>query len=123
VGGKRQGAGRHKRDCECDRCRGKGAGTRPTDANLARKLKAKIKAEERWLKILEVEIELVEKKQDTGPLKRTLMYLDDRDLGKPVDTVNHLHKEPIQVEATLKISEIVREVRERKLNYERSRNS
>ena len=64
----------------------------------------------------------MEKKQDTGPLKRTLMYLDDRDLGKPVDTVNHLHDKPIQVEATVKISEIVREVRERKLDYERSRN-
>lgn len=124
-GGGRSGAGRHKRDCDCAKCQTKQAavGSRPTDANLARKLKAKIKAEARWLEILSSEIELMRKTGKTSPLKKTLIYLDDRDLGVPIHTVNHLHDKPIQVEATVKISEIIREVRERKEKYERGKHS
>ena len=47
-------------------------------------------------------------------------YLWDRADGKPVDTVNHLHDKPLQVEATISIAEVVREVRQRKQEYERS---
>jgi hypothetical protein len=120
MGGKREKAGRHKRDCACEKCQKK-QGSRPTDANLARKLKAKIKAEERWLRILETEIHLMEIEGDTGPLKKTLMYLDDRDLGKPVDTVNHLHDKPLEVNATLSLGEGMRLAMEKADQRVRSR--
>lgn len=47
-------------------------------------------------------------------------YLWDRRDGKPVDTVNHLHDKPIDVNLNVSISETIRKVRERKLEYERS---
>lgn len=46
----------------------------------------------------------------------------DRKLGKPVQTVNHLHDKPIQHEVTISMAEIVRKVRQRKQEYERTRN-
>jgi hypothetical protein len=55
------------------------------------------------------------------PLTNLLRYLEDRAYGRPVDTVNHLHDKPIQHEVTVKMSELIREVRERKQQYERSR--
>jgi hypothetical protein len=67
-GGSRPNAGRRKQ-------------SRPTDGNLARQIKAKIKAEERWLEILAIETEQMREEKRTEPLKRTLMYLDDRDFG------------------------------------------
>jgi hypothetical protein len=45
----------------------------------------------------------------------------DRMLGKPVQTVNHLHDKPIEMNVNLSIAEIVRKVRQRKQEYERSR--
>lgn len=104
MGGKRSGAGRHPRGCNCEKCKAK-AGSRPVDANLARKIKAKIDAEKKWLKV----IELAEKKADTtlntADLRNALEYLDNRDLGNTVDTVNHLHNKPLQVNATLSLGE------------------
>ena len=55
------------------------------------------------------------------PLTNLLRYLEDRAYGRPMDTVNHLHDKPIEHEVTIRISEVVRNVRERKLAYERSR--
>ena len=98
-GGARAGAGRKKVE-------------RPVDGNLARKLKAQIKAEEKWLRIIEIETALLEQNK-TEPLKRTLMYLDDRDLGKPVDTVNHVHDKPIEMNVTLSLAEAVQKARKR----------
>lgn len=37
-----------------------------------------------------------------------LRYQDDRDLGRPVDTVNHLHDKPLEVNATLTLGEGMR---------------
>lgn len=48
-------------------------------------------------------------------------YLTDKRDGKPVSTVNHVHDKPIDVNVKLSIAEIVRKVRERKAEYERSR--
>jgi hypothetical protein len=45
----------------------------------------------------------------------------DRKLGKPVQTVNHLHDKPIDLNVNVSIAEIVRKVRQRKQEYERSR--
>lgn len=120
MGGKRDGAGRHKRDCECERCKAK-YGSRPVDGNLARKIKAKIKAEEKWLLVISIATEKAKSSGNTADLRHALEYLDNRDLGKPMDTVNHLHDKPLEVQATVTIAEVIREVRERKQSYERSR--
>jgi len=50
-------------------------------------------------------------------------YLWDRADGKPVDTVNHLHDKPLDVNVSgnITISEVVRDIRQRKQEYERTR--
>jgi hypothetical protein len=55
------------------------------------------------------------------PLTNLLRYLEDRAYGRPVDTVNHLHDNPIEMNVNVSIAEVVRKVRERKEQYERSR--
>jgi hypothetical protein len=92
---------------------------RTVDGNFARKIKAQIKAEEKWLLIIEQDT-ILAKAGKTAPLVRDLVYLDDRDLGRPMDTVNHLHDKPLEVNVNVKLSEIIRGIRERKRNYERS---
>lgn len=94
-GGARPGAGRKKQD-------------RPIDGNVARKIKAKIDAEKKWHRIVEVETELMETTGKTGPLRTTLIYLDNRDLGNTMDTVNHLHDKPIDMNVTLSLGEGMR---------------
>jgi hypothetical protein len=39
------------------------------------------------------------------PLTNLLRYLEDRHYGRPVDTVNHLHDKPIEVNARLSLGE------------------
>lgn len=115
---------------------------RPTNANVAQKVLAQAKAEQLWMSIIELERRrlginkdgtLSEKQKDAIdgpdyqgrfsilPLVNTLRYLEDRAWGRPVDTVNHLHDKPIEMNVNVSIAEIVRKVRERKENYERSR--
>lgn len=55
------------------------------------------------------------------PLTNLLRYLEDRAYGRPMDTVNHLHEKPIEMNVNLSMAEIVRKVRLRKQEYERSR--
>ena len=47
-------------------------------------------------------------------------YREKRD-GMAVRNLNHMHDKPIQHEVTVTISETVRKIRERRLEYERSR--
>jgi hypothetical protein len=54
------------------------------------------------------------------PLTNLLRYLEDRHYGRPVDTVNHVHDKPIDLNVNVSIAEIVRKVRQRKQEYERS---
>lgn len=56
-------------------------------------------------------------KADRGALE----YLWNRRDGKPVHIVNHLHDKPIEMNVNVKLSEIIRQVRERKREYERNR--
>ncbi len=107
-GGSRPGAGRKKQE-------------RPVDGNVARKIKARIKAEEKWVRLCEIAAEKAETTGNTSDLRNALEYLDNRDLGTCVDTVNHLHDKPIEMNVNVSIAEIVRKVRERKEQYERSR--
>ncbi|MCU1338829.1 MAG: hypothetical protein JWO19_4410 [Bryobacterales bacterium] len=48
-------------------------------------------------------------------------YLTDKRDGKAVQTVNHVHDKPIDLNVNVSIAEIVRKVRQRKQEYERSR--
>jgi hypothetical protein len=128
-GGKREGAGRKKAE-------------RPTNANVATRVLGQAKAEQLWLAMIELErrrlginkdctLSVAEKGAIEGPdyqgkfsiipLTNLLRYLEDRAYGRPVDTVNHLHDKPIQMEVKVSIAEVVRKVRERKEQYERSR--
>jgi hypothetical protein len=99
-GGKREKAGRKKQE-------------RPVDSNLARKIKAQIGAEAKWLRIIEIETRTMEEKGHTGPLKASLIYLDNRDLGNTVDTVNHLHDKPLELQGNFSISLTLKKARER----------
>lgn len=124
-GGKRTGAGRKKQD-------------RPTNSAVAAKVLAKAKAEDLWLSMIDLEkkrLGLDGKQAEKGaidgpdyqgkfsiiPLTNLLRYLEDRAYGRPVDTVNHLHDKPIEMNVNVSIAEVVRKVRERKEQYERSR--
>lgn len=135
MGGPRKGAGRHPRSCDCKKCLEK-HGTRPVDGNVARKIKGRIAAEETYVSLVRLaknkvgigdDGKLLDPKNTDYPisgldvLASLLRYLDDRDLGKCVDTVNHLHDKPIEMNVHVSIAEVVRKVRERKEQYERSR--
>jgi hypothetical protein len=90
---------------------------------------AQAKAERLWLSLIDLERrrlginkngELSEAKKGaiTGPdyqgrfsiipLTTLLRYLEDRAYGRPVDTVNHLHDKPLEVNATLSLGEGMR---------------
>jgi len=138
------GSRKHPADCKCGNCPkiGRPKQERPTNANVATKVLAQAKAQQLWLSMIDLERRrlginkdgsLSERQKDAIdgpdyqgrfsiiPLTNLLRYLEDRAYGRPVDTVNHLHDKPIQHEVTVKMSELIREVRERKQQYERSR--
>lgn len=95
--------------------------TRPVDGNVARKIKARIKAEELWVQCVALAYKKARETGNTADLRQALEYLDDRDMGRCVDTVNHLHDKPLEVNMNVSIAEVIRQVRERKQAYERSR--
>jgi hypothetical protein len=112
MGGKREGAGRHKRDCDCEKCLKK-HGSRPVNGNLAHKIKARIKAEEKWVLVIDLATKKALRTENTADLRNALEYLDNRDLGNTVDTVNHLHDKPMEIHHTFTISERIKRARER----------
>jgi hypothetical protein len=128
-GGKREGAGRKKAE-------------RPTNVNVATRVLAQAKAETLWGSLIDLErrrlginkdgtLSVAEEGAIEGPdyqgkfsiipLTNLLRYLEDRAYGRPVDTVNHLHDKPIDLNVNVKISELIREIRHRKQEYERTR--
>jgi hypothetical protein len=128
-GGARAGAGRKKAE-------------RPTNANVATRVLAQAKAEQLWLSLIDLErrrlginktgeLSEAEKGAITAgdyqgkfsiiPLTNLLRYLEDRAYGRPMDTVNHLHDKPLDVNVNVKMSDLIREVRQRKQEYERNR--
>jgi hypothetical protein len=115
---------------------------RPTNANVATRVLAQAKAERLWLSLIDLErrrlginkngeLSEAEKGAITGPdyqgrfsiipLTTLLRYLEDRAYGRPVDTVNHLHDKPIEMNVNVSMAEIIRGVRQRKQAYERDR--
>jgi endonuclease IV len=106
-GGKRAGAGRKKR---------------PVDGNVARRIKAQVKAEELWVEAVTIAVEKARKTGNTSDLRQCLEYLDDRDMGRCVDTVNHLHDKPLDVNMTLSLGEGMRIAMEKADQRVRNRN-
>ena len=99
-GGKREGAGRKKQE-------------RPVDGNVARKIKARIKAEEKWVRLCEIATEKAEETGNTADLRNALEYLDNRDLGTCVDTVNHMHDKPLEVNMRVSYIDVIERARKR----------
>lgn len=104
---------------------GRPKAVRATDSDVATRVLAKVRAEQLWLTIIERECLLLgigpdgkllpkpkpgkKRKGDDYiegpdypgrvsiiPLVNTLRYLEDRSLGRPMDTVKHLHTKPIE---------------------------
>ena len=140
----RGGSRKHAPDCQCGNCpkMGRPKQERPTNANVATRVLARAKAEQLWLSMIDLERWRLGLNQDGTlsarekgainegdyrgnfsiiPLTNLLRYLEDRAYGRPVDTVNHVHDKPIEMNVKVSMAEIVREVRQRKLEYERNR--
>jgi len=113
-GGARKGAGRKKVE-------------RPTNQNVAAKVLAQAKAEQTWLDMIALEKRRLfgaeaGGKVDSGdyqgkysiiPLTNLLRYLEDRAYGRPVDTVNHLHDKPIEMNLNVSFFEAIERARKR----------
>lgn len=59
--------------------------------------------------------------QDLRVRLDTMKYLYDKRDGKAVQTVNHVHDKPIDMNVSLSMADVVRQVRQRKAAYERTR--
>lgn len=94
-GGKRDGAGRRKQE-------------RLVDGNVARRIKGQVKAEALWVETVLIAANKARSTGHTADLRQCLEYLDDRDLGRCVDTVNHLHDKPVDLNVTLSLGEGMR---------------
>jgi hypothetical protein len=92
---------------------GRPKSTRPVDGNVARKIKARIKAEELWVFLISQAAKKARETGNTADLRNALEYLDNRDLGNTIDTVNHVHDKPIEMHHTFTISERIKRARER----------
>src|ERR1700730_2697392 len=78
---------------------------RPVDGNVARKIKARIKAEELWVFCVSTAAKKAKETGNTADLRQCLEYLDDRDLGRCTDNVNHMHPKGLEVTMNHTISE------------------
>lgn len=97
--------------------------SRPVDGNVARKIKARVKAEDLWVQCIALAYKKARETGNTADLRNALEYLDNRDLGNTVDTVNHLHDKPIEVNATLSLGEGMRLAMQKAEDRVRSRKS
>ena len=116
-GGKRTGAGRPKAE-------------RATNTGVAQRVLKEIRAEQLWFSLVELEknrlgigarAQLLQRATEISagaisgpdypgrfsiiPLVNLLRYLEDRAYGRPMDTVNHLHDKPVQMDVTLSLGE------------------
>ena len=66
--------------------------TRPVDGNIARKIKARVKAEELWVFLISKAAQKAKETGNTGDLRQALEYLDDRDLGRCVQFLQQAHE-------------------------------
>ena len=91
-GGKRAGAGRPK-------------AVRATTPQVAGRVLEQQKSELLWNEICQTDIAIMRTTGKTAPLREDLKYLEDRAHGKPMDTVNHLHNQPMEMNVNLTLSE------------------
>lgn len=84
---------------------GRPKSTRPVDGNVARKIKARIKAEDLWVQCVALAYKKARETGNTADLRNALEYLDNRDLGNTTDNVNHMHDKPIEHNVTMNLSE------------------
>lgn len=99
-GGAGRGQGRKKQE-------------RPVDGNLARRIKAKIKAEEKWILVVELATAKACRTENTADLRNALEYLDNRDLGNTTDNVNHMHDKPLEVNMKVSYIDTIERARKR----------
>lgn len=96
---------------------GRPKSTRPVDGNVARKIKARVKAEELWVQCVALAYKKARDTGNTADLRQCLEYLDDRDLGRPMDNstsiVNHVHNNPLDLNVTLSLAEAIQKARKR----------
>ncbi len=137
-GGARQGAGRKKAPPPPAVLDGRSAAAKST----AGRILEKSRSEQLWLSMIGIECERLGIDPESGervtgvkpgginegdykgnysviPLSQMLRYLEDRYHGRPVDTVNHVHDKPLDVNVSF--ADVVRGVRLRKQAYEQSR--
>lgn len=76
---------------------------------------ALVKVEQLWVRIITHEVAKLEadRGSGSGALRETLKYLENRSLGNCVDTVNHLHDKPLQLNVTVSLAEAVQRARKR----------
>lgn len=112
----RGGSRKHPSDCKCGKCPklGRKKSERPTNANVAAKVLAEAKAEKLWLEIIEYEKQnLSDPRGSTTGLREALKYLENRAYGNCVDTVNHLHDKPIEMNVNLSLADTIAKARKR----------
>jgi len=130
------GSRKHPADCKCGNCpkMGRPKQERPTNANVASKVLTQAKAEQLWLGMIDLERRRLGLNKDGSlsqsergaidgpdyqgkfsiiPLTNVLRYLEDRAYGRPVDTVNHLHDKPLEVNMTVSLAETIQKARKR----------
>lgn len=130
------GSRKHPADCKCGNCpkMGRPKKDRPTNASVATRVLAQAKAETLWGSLIDLERRRLGINKDGSlsekqkgaidgpdyqgrfsiiPLTNLLRYLEDRAYGRPVDTVNHLHDKPIEMNVTFSLSERIKRARER----------
>jgi hypothetical protein len=129
------GSRKHPDGCQCGNCpkMGRPKTQRPTNANVASRVLAQAKAEQLWLSMIDLERRRLGINKDGSlserekgaidgpdyqgkfsiiPLTNLLRYLEDRAYGRPVDTVNHLHDKPIEVNV-LNLADLIGKARRR----------
>ena len=92
---------------------GRPKSTRPVDGNVARKIKARVKAEELWVFLIAQASKKAKDTGNTADLRNALEYLDNRDLGTCVDTVNHMHDKPLEVNMRVSYIDVIERARKR----------
>jgi len=133
----RGGSRKHPADCKCGNCPkiGRRKVERLSNPIASEKILHDVRAEELERALVAIEVSRLNIRLDekdfgvknvpftvsTGPLYKILDRLKCHARGNPRDTVNHQHDKPIDLNVTVSMAEIVREVRERKQNYERNR--
>ena len=86
---------------------------RPVDGNVARKIKARVKAEELWVFLIAQAAKKARETGNTADLRNALEYLDNRDLGNTTDNVNHMHDNPLEVNVKVSYFETIERARKR----------